>query len=64
MEMPRLLTGGRPDSGKKRGSVCSTAVMTAALALIGLLAVPAVILISLISGIAALADRIIGWLDQ
>ena len=64
MELTRLLSDSRPDSRKKRGRVCSTAVMAAALVLIGLLAVPALILVSLISGVAALADRIIGRLDR
>lgn len=64
MELTQPLTDGCPDSRKKRGSVCSTAVMAAALVLIGLLAVPALILVSLISGVAALADRIIGRLDR
>ena len=64
MELTRLLSDSRPDSRKKRGRVCSTAVMAAALVLIGLLAVPALILVSLISGVAALADRMIGWLER
>ncbi|MDD7387044.1 MAG: hypothetical protein PUH32_03985 [Firmicutes bacterium] len=64
MELTQPLTDGRPDCRKKRGRVCSTAVMAAALVLIGLLALPALILVSLISGVAALADRIIGWLER
>ena len=64
MELTRLLSDSRPDCRKKRGRVCPTAVMAAALVLIGLLAVPALILVSLISGVAALADRMIGWLDR
>ena len=64
MELTRLLSDSRPDCRKKRGRVCSTAVMAAALVLIGLLALPALILVSLISGITAQAELIIGWLDR